>query len=83
MSDTEIERVNHPDHYNWIEGVECIDVAEQFSFALGNAMKYIWRAESPTRSTPEAIVDLRKAAFYIQRRIDQLNAFWEENGPED
>lgn len=35
------ENVNHPKHYNGIEGIECIDVARHFNFNLGNAIKYI------------------------------------------
>ena len=62
------ETINHPDHYNWVPGVECIDVVEHFNFNLGNAIKYIWRAgRKRERSWRE---DLEKAAWYIQREIE-------------
>jgi len=58
--------VNHPQHYNnHPSGVECITVAEHMGFNLGNAMKYIWRADD--KGTP--IEDLKKARWYIEREI--------------
>lgn len=62
------DSVDHPGHYNWIPGIECIDVVEHFNFNLGNAIKYIWRAgRKRERSWKE---DLEKAAWYIQREIE-------------
>ena len=62
------ENVNHPDHYNkHPSGVECIDVAEHMSFNLGNALKYIWRCDEKL----DAIEDLKKAQFYINREIEK------------
>jgi hypothetical protein len=59
--------VNHPTHYtNHPSGVECIQVTEHMSFCLGNAVKYIWRADLKFNS----IEDLKKAAWYIQREIE-------------
>ena len=66
----QLERVAHPSHYNWIPGVECLDVIEHFDFNLGNVIKYVWRA--PCKDSAEAIVDLRKAAFYLEREIELL-----------
>jgi len=61
------ERVNHPRHYNANpSGVECIDVVEHMSFNVGNAVKYLWRADH--KGAP--IEDLRKAAWYVQREIE-------------
>lgn len=58
--------VNHPTHYNaHPSGVECITVTEHMGFNLGNAVKYIWRADLKG----DAIEDLRKAAWYIQREL--------------
>lgn len=58
--------VNHPKHYtNHPSGVECITVTEHMGFCLGNAMKYIWRADEKH----DAIEDLRKAKWYIEREI--------------
>ena len=67
--------VFHPNHYNWIPGIECVDVVEHFEFNIGSAIKYLWRA--PTKQPREAIVDLRKAIFLIQRQIDSMTAFME------
>ena len=60
--------VDHPDHYNQHpSGLECIDVVEHMNFNLGNAVKYIWRADEKGK----AIEDLEKAAWYIRREIDR------------
>lgn len=63
-----MSQVNHPQHYNkHPSGIECIDVVEHMSFNLGNAMKYIWRADEKGN----AIQDLEKAAWYISREIER------------
>lgn len=58
--------VDHPNHYNaHPSGVECIDVVEHMCFNLGNAMKYIWRADLKN----DDIEDLNKAVWYINREL--------------
>jgi len=60
------EAVDHPPHYNaHPSGVECIDVVEHMGFNLGNAIKYVWRADLKG----DAIEDLRKARWYLDREI--------------
>jgi hypothetical protein len=51
-------------------GVECIQVTEHMGFCLGNAMKYIWRADEKGR----AVEDLEKAKWYLEREIDRRRA---------
>ncbi len=64
--------VNRPPHYNGHpSGVECITIAEHFGFSLGNAIKYIWRAGL---KSPDAIEDLRKARWYLDREISRMSA---------
>jgi hypothetical protein len=62
--------VNHPKHYTSKNGVECIQVTEQFNFNKGNAIKYIWRSgeKNPTKE----VEDLAKAKWYIEREIERL-----------
>jgi hypothetical protein len=73
----EHDPVNHPRHYNsHPSGVECIDIAEHFSFCLGNAMKYIWRAGMKG----DGIEDLRKALWYLDREIGRLDARRDDMG---
>lgn len=63
--------VNNPKHYTkHPSGVECIVVTEHFNFCLGNAIKYIWRADEKGNS----IEDLEKAAWYINREIAKRKA---------
>jgi hypothetical protein len=69
--------VNHPMHYNsHPSGIECIVVTEHFSFCLGNAIKYIWRAAEGARE----IEDLRKARWYLDREIDRLSQSTKNDG---
>lgn len=64
------EIVNHPKHYTLHpSGVECIQVVEHMSFNLGNAIKYIWRADHKSHT----IEDLQKAQWYIKREIKRLS----------
>ena len=63
--------VNHPPHYTeHPSGIECIQITEHMSFNLGNAVKYIWRADLKG----DAIQDLEKAAWYIAREIARRKA---------
>ena len=64
----EKDNVNRPSHYiSHPSGVECIQITEHMGFNLGNAIKYIWRADLKA----DAIEDLRKAAWYINREIQK------------
>ena len=58
--------VSHPKHYTkHPSGVECIQVTEHMGFCLGNAVKYIWRADLKNN----AIEDLEKAVWYLEREL--------------
>jgi hypothetical protein len=60
----------HPQHYtSHPSGVECIQITEHLNFCLGNAIKYIWRAGL---KSPNAIEDLKKARWYVEREIARL-----------
>tara|TARA_R110000772_G_scaffold259042_1_gene376502 strand:+ start:73 stop:282 length:210 start_codon:yes stop_codon:yes gene_type:complete len=60
------DTVNNPAHYTaHPSGIECIQISEHMGFNLGNALKYIWRCDEKK----DAIEDLRKAAWYIEREI--------------
>lgn len=62
------DAVNHPQHYvSHPSGVECITITEHMGFNLGNAMKYVWRADLKD----DAVEDLRKAQWYIAREIER------------
>lgn len=59
--------VMKPLHYNkHPSGIECIQITEHMGFCLGNAMKYIWRAD-----LKNGVEDLNKAIWYIQREISK------------
>lgn len=60
--------VNNPPHYKGHpSGIECIQITEYMNFCLGNAVKYIWRADLKF----DAIEDLEKAVWYINREIQR------------
>jgi hypothetical protein len=62
--------VNHPSHYTeHPSGVECIQITEHMNFCLGNAVKYIWRAGL---KNDNAIEDLKKARWYVDRELERL-----------
>ena len=63
--------VNHPKHYtSHPSGVEVIQITEHMNFNLGNAIKYIMRAELKGKQ----IEDLKKAAWYVNREVARLEA---------
>ena len=63
--------VNHPAHYtSHSSGIECIQITEHMGFCIGNAIKYLWRADEKGA----ALEDLRKAAWYIEREIQRREA---------
>ena len=69
MSDKN-DNVNHPSHYCDGRKYEPVDVILDWDldYLLGNAVKYISRCGR--KGTPDdAIVDLEKAVWYIQKRI--------------
>ena len=69
--DPEHDPVDHPQHYvSHASGVKCIQITEHMGFCLGNAVKYIWRADLKD----DALEDLRKARWYIDREIARREA---------
>lgn len=60
------EEVHHPDHYNAGE-LEVIDVIEdwELDFHLGNAVKYIARANHKDSFEK----DIKKAIWYLERKL--------------
>jgi hypothetical protein len=72
-----VDNVNNPAHYNaHPSGVECVTIAEHFTFNVGNAVKYLWRAGLKG----DAIEDLRKAEWYIRREIQRRENTKKEAG---
>jgi hypothetical protein len=67
-----VDNVNHPAHYNQ-GGIECLEaikaaVGDGFvAYLRGNVMKYLWRCEHKG-----GIEDLRKAAWYLDRAIKEM-----------
>lgn len=60
------DMVNHPPHYtSHPSNIECIQITEHMGFCVGNAIKYLWRADLKA----DAIKDLEKARWYIDREI--------------
>lgn len=74
--------VNHPSYYTDSK-IEVLDyiLDHKLGFLLGNCIKYISRAgkKYPGDKAKE-IEDLKKARFYLDRRIEQLEEEAEEQG---
>ena len=65
----EREMVNHPDHYQGNK-MEVIDIIEDYGlgFSLGNAIKYILRADKKGNKKQ----DLEKAKWYLERELSKF-----------
>lgn len=78
--------VKKPSHYNsHPSGIELKFITVHLDFAIGNALKYIWRSglkmdDIDVKSSKEATIkDLRKAKEYLEMAIaehHQNEAFW-------
>jgi hypothetical protein len=73
------ETINHPPHYN-IGRTEVIDAIEDWAlgFNLGNAVKYIARADHKGN----ALEDLKKARWYLDREVSRREAALRGRGGE-
>jgi hypothetical protein len=66
------ETINHPAHYGGDTTYEVIKVLEAWEisdFCLGNTIKYVARAGKKGEDT--LLQDLKKAAWYLERKIEQ------------
>lgn len=71
MAKSATEKVEHPAYYRPGSGaIEVIDAIEdwQLGFHLGNVVKYVARAGLKG----DAIGDLKKARWYLDRHVDNL-----------
>jgi hypothetical protein len=65
------DMVNHPPHYtSHPSGIETIQITEHMNFCLGNAIKYILRADLKGKK----VEDLEKAVWYINREIARVKS---------
>ncbi len=74
--DSQIEKmVNHQQHYggenNPYEVIKVIEALEM-DFHIGNTFKYIARAGK--KETDKELQDLKKALWYLQRKIELLES---------
>ena len=70
MTEPVADPVNHPAHYK-VGGIETIDFieAKALGYHLGNAVKYITRADHKGNR----LQDLQKAKWYIDRAIEKAS----------
>ena len=76
-----IDNVNHPSHYCQ-GGIECIDALKAATVGktgieavcVANVIKYCWRYEEKN-----GLEDVKKAQFYINRLIQELEKKKENN----
>lgn len=70
---------NPADGSSYYKGDYVISVIETFElgFCLGNVVKYILRAG---RKTPDKLTDLKKAKWYLEREINNLENKENEGG---
>ncbi len=64
---TDHDPINHPRHYNsHPSGIETIRITRELPFDLGNAVKYVMRAEHKN-----GLEDLKKARWYLNDFLNQ------------
>lgn len=69
--DGEPDMVEHPQHYmQHPSGLEIIEITRHHNFAIGSALKYIFR--HPHKGKP--VEDLRKAIQYLEFEIEDIEA---------
>lgn len=70
------DQVNHPTHYN-AGSIEVIDAIEDWKlgFHEGNVVKYVARAKHKENE----LEDLKKASWYLSRKIEQIEKDTKEN----
>lgn len=75
IAEEKVDNVNHPDHYQSDDGIECIDAIraalglEGFvAHCRGTAIKYAWRSGKKA----EHAEDLRKACVYLTWAAEAL-----------
>ena len=66
---TQGDEIEAPTHYtSHPSGVECKDIAQEYSYNVGTAMAYLWRHcdkhDDPT-------IDIRKAMKHLQFELDR------------
>lgn len=71
MKNKKLNVIEHPPHYNSSNSIcecgkpiECIDIAREFNFNLGNVIKYLWRHEHK-----DGLEALKKAQWYLNDEI--------------
>lgn len=79
--------VNHPSHYT-SGSIEVIDYIEDQGFGaaycLGNVIKYVSRAgKKEPGNKKQEIEDLKKARWYLSRRIEELEKETREGKADD
>ena len=64
------EQIDHPRHYN-LGRIEVVDFVEdqKLDFFRGSIIKYVVRAG---HKTPDALVDLKKAKWYLDYYIKKI-----------
>jgi Protein of unknwon function (DUF3310) len=63
----------NPEHYRKLGEYSALHVADKWgsSYCIGNALKYLQRAGN--KPGEDTITDLKKAVWYLQREIHQLD----------
>lgn len=66
-----INEIDHPSHYGGDTTYEAIKVIEawELDFHLGNVVKYVSRCG---KKTDDSLQDLKKAKWYLDRKIKRL-----------
>ena len=76
LKNDNLDRINPSYYKQHPSGVECIDITKHYDFCIGNTIKYLWRCglkqEEGISNKDKEIEDLKKALWYLQKKIEQL-----------
>lgn len=69
--------VNHPRHYTaHPSGLECIEITRHLPFDIGNAVKYVWRADLKNGTE-----DYEKALWYLDDALAHVGVLVGQTPP--
>lgn len=71
-----MNNVSHPEHYESVSGIECIEITRPLDYSLGNAVKYVWRYQH--KGNP--VEDLKKSEWFILDLIQRMNTLVIDSG---
>ncbi len=79
QDELDMSEIDHPEHNtNHPSSVECIELAEQMNFCLGNALMHLHKVDLKC----DELENLNKALWYVEREIQRIESSDEKPQPD-